>query len=396
MKETLSHLSKTISLTGKRIILRVDFNVPLDENQCILDDTRIKAVLPTIQFLQNAHAKISLLSHLGRPNGDYNVKYSLKPVFYYLEKRLKNVSFCSNFYNPPEIENGNIVLFENVRFESGEETNDESFAKHLSTLGEIYVNDAFGTVHRAHASTEGVVHYMEKNCIGFLMERELNYLDKTIRSPRQPFAAIIGGSKISSKITVLENLIPKIDKLFIGGGMVFTFLFAHRHEIGNSIVEKNAVNLVYSIEKLAKKNNTQIFLPIDIVVADKFDSNANTKIVPYTSIPQGWIGMDNGPETCKLFSRELKYCKTILWNGPMGVFEMKPFSNGTFQVAKTVSSMKQHAVTIVGGGDTVSAIEKFHMKESFCHISTGGGACLELLEGKDLPGLKVIQNVVDS
>jgi len=366
---------RDLDLKGKRVLVRVDFNVPLKDGQ-VADDTRIKASLPTIQYILEQGGKAVLVSHLGRPDGKPNDKYSLKPVAARLQELLgKPVDF-------PEPKGGVLTLLENVRFDAGEEKNDDALAKKLAAYGDVYVNDAFGTAHRAHASTAGVTKYFKQSACGFLIEKEIKYLGKVLTNPDKPFIAIMGGSKVSDKILILEQLTKKVDAIIVGGGMAYTLLKAQGKAVGNSKVEADKLDLARKILASAR-----IILPVDHVAADKFDAAAKTQVV--ADVPDGWMGLDIGPNTVELFRRELAQAKTVLWNGPLGVFEMDPFALGTKSIAKFLSQ-QQGCTTIVGGGDTAAAVEKFGVAEKMSHVSTGGGASLEFLEGKELPGIAAL------
>ncbi len=384
---------RDIDLKDKTVLVRADFNVPQDENLNITDDTRIKATLPTIKYiLENNAKKIVLMSHLGRPDGKVVAKYSLKPVALRLQELLgtpvKFLSDCVGEGIKKEIDAAKekIVLLENLRFHVEEETNDAGFAKALASLADIFVNDAFGTAHRAHASTEGVAHYL-KSVAGFLLEKEIKYLGSAIQNPQRPFMVILGGAKVSDKIGVIENLLPKSDVILIGGGMAYTFLKAEGKNIGNSKLEKDKLDLAKSILDKAKALKKDILLPIDNVVVDKIDPNAKVEIVG-ENIPDGKIAVDIGPKTITLFKERLKSAKAVVWNGPLGIFEMDAFSRGTQEIAKFLSTLG--ATTIIGGGDTAAAIVKFKLEDKMTHISTGGGASLEFMEGKVLPGIAAL------
>lgn len=390
-KKTVASLSKS-DLSGKKVLMRADFNVPVD-NGSITDDTRIRAALPTIQDLTEKGAKVILTSHFGRPKGKVNEKMRLTLVGERLSEVLgKEVKKCDDCIGDEvtstvaEMKDGDVVLLENVRFYSGEEGNDPEFAKQLASVADLYVNDAFGTAHRAHASTEGVTKYLSPSVAGYLIEQELKFLQGAIDSPQKPLAAIIGGSKVSSKIGVIEALLDKCDKLLLGGGMIFTFYKARGLSVGKSLVEEDKIELAKSLEAKAKEKGVTMLLPTDVVVADKFDPEANTQTVSIEAIPDGWMGLDIGPESAKVFQDALADCKTVIWNGPMGVFEMEKFAKGTEAIAQTLAD-KQDAITIIGGGDSVAAVEQLGLGEKMSHISTGGGASLELLEGKKLPGI---------
>jgi phosphoglycerate kinase len=396
-KQSVANLSAD-ALSGKRVLVRVDFNVPLDEQGNITDDTRIRAALPTIQDLTSKGAKVILTSHFGRPKGKVVESMRLTPVAKRLSELLgQEVVQCKDCIGEEvssavgAMQNGQVALLENVRFYAEEETNDPEFAKKLASVADLYVNDAFGTAHRAHASTEGVTHYLKPSVAGYLIEKELQYLQSAIEAPQRPLAAIIGGSKVSSKITVIETLLEKVDKLLIGGGMIFTFYRARGLSVGKSLVEDEFVELAKSLEEKAKAKGVALLLPTDVVVADKFDKDAEAQTVSVESIPDGWMGLDIGPDSIKVFQAALADCKTVIWNGPMGVFEFDKFAKGTEAIAYTLADItKTGATTIIGGGDSVAAVEKVGVADQMSHISTGGGASLELLEGKVLPGIAAL------
>ncbi|MEA3493850.1 MAG: phosphoglycerate kinase [Candidatus Margulisiibacteriota bacterium] len=385
-------------LKGKKVFVRCDFNVPLDDKQNISSDKRIKASIPTIEFLNKKGAILILASHLGRPKGEVKREMSLAPVqkrlSELLNKEVKMVSDCIG----PEVKTavsglkeGDILLLENLRFHKAETKNDPEFAKELSSLADIYVSDAFGTVHRAHASTEGIAHLLPAYA-GFLIEKELKFLGDALTEPKRPFVAIIGGAKISGKLQVLKSLLKQVDTLIVGGGMAYTFFKARGIDIGKSICEDDLIPEAKEILKAAIDEEVPFLLPIDHVVADDFSENANVQIVPRTTIPGGWQGMDIGPDTVKKFKNALKDAGTIVWNGPMGVFEMDEFAKGTLEVAKAVAKATENgAVSIIGGGDSASAVKKAGLADKMSHISTGGGASLEFLEGKVLPGIAILQ-----
>ena len=396
-KKTLANLSAA-DLSGKRALVRVDFNVPVEGGN-ITDDTRIRAALPTIQDLIQKGAKVILVSHFGRPKG-VDEKLRLTPVAKRLSELLGQEVVKSDDSIGDEVatkvaalQNGQVLLLENVRFYKEEEANDSEFAKKLAANADLYVNDAFGTAHRAHASTEGVTHYLSPSVGGYLIEKELQYLQSAIENPQRPLAAIIGGSKVSSKIGVIETLLDKCDKLLLGGGMIFTFYKARGLNVGKSLVEDDKLELAKSLEAKAKERGVTLLLPTDVVVADKFDKDANSQIVSIENIPEGWMGLDIGPDSVKMFQEALADCKSVIWNGPMGVFEFDKFAVGTEAIAHTLAEIsKKGATTIIGGGDSVAAVEKVGLADQMSHISTGGGASLELLEGKVLPGIAALND----
>jgi 3-phosphoglycerate kinase len=366
---------RDLDLHGKRVLVRVDFNVPVKDGK-VTDDTRIKASLPTIKHIVDKGGKAVLVSHLGRPDGKADLKYTLKPVAGRLQELIgKPVDFG-------EPKGGAITLLENVRFDPGEEKNDDALAKKLAAYGDVYVNDAFGTAHRAHASTAGVTKYFKQSAAGFLIDKEIQYLGKILSNPDKPFVAIMGGSKVSDKILILEQLTRKVDAIIVGGGMAYTLLKAQGKPVGNSKVEADKLDLAKKILASAR-----IVLPVDHVAADKFDAAAKTQVV--ADVPEGWMGLDIGPKTIELFQKELASAKTVLWNGPLGVFEMDPFAGGTKAIASYLAGLKG-CTTVVGGGDTAAAVEKFGVADKMSHVSTGGGASLEFLEGKELPGIAAL------
>lgn len=382
-----------------RVFVRADFNVPLDKKTGkITDDTRIRGAIPTIQYLTSKGAKVLLSSHLGRPKGGYEAKYSLAPVAPRLSELLgqdvKLVPDCVGISvqaAASQMKEGDVVLLENVRFYPEEEKNNAEFAAKLAANADVYVNDAFGTAHRAHGSTEGVAKYLSPAVAGFLLQKELNYLQGAVEVPKRPFAAIVGGSKVSSKISVIESMLHKVDKLVLGGGMVFTFLKARGISVGSSLVEDDQLELARKLEKLAAEKGVQLFLASDVVIADKFAADANHKVVDIHNIPDGWMGLDIGPKSVADIQEGLKDCKTVIWNGPMGVFEFDAFAKGTNAIAHTLADLTDKGcITIIGGGDSVAAVEKAGLGEKMSHISTGGGASLELLEGKVLPGVAAL------
>ncbi|MBD0336017.1 MAG: phosphoglycerate kinase [Cyanobacteria bacterium Co-bin13] len=396
-KKTVASLSAS-DVAGKRVLVRNDFNVPLDDQGNITDDTRIRAALPTIQDLTGKGAKVILTSHFGRPKGKVVDSMRLTPVAQRLSELLgQEVIKCDDCVGDEVaaavngMQNGQVALLENVRFYAEEEANDPEFAKKLASVADLYVNDAFGTAHRAHASTEGVTKYLSPAVAGYLIEKELQYLQNAIENPQRPLAAIVGGSKVSSKIGVIETLLEKVDKLLIGGGMIFTFYKARGLNVGKSLVEEDKLELAKLLEVKAKEKGVDLLLPTDVVVADNFAADANAQTVSIENIPDGWMGLDIGPDSIKVFQDALSQCKSAIWNGPMGVFEFDQFAQGTEAIARTLADLTgQGVVTIIGGGDSVAAVEKVGVAEKMSHISTGGGASLELLEGKELPGIAAL------
>ncbi|MFN9616822.1 MAG: phosphoglycerate kinase [Dolichospermum sp.] len=395
-KKSLASLSAA-DISGKRALVRVDFNVPVDDQGNITDDTRIRAALPTIQDLTQKGAKVILTSHFGRPKG-VDEKLRLTPVAKRLSELLGQEVIKTDDCIGDDVaakvaalDNGQVLLLENVRFYKEEEKNDPEFAQKLAANADFYVNDAFGTAHRAHASTEGVTKFLSPSVAGYLVEKELQYLQSAIEAPQRPLAAIIGGSKVSSKIGVIETLLEKCDKLIIGGGMIFTFYKARGLSVGKSLVEEDKLELAKSLEAKAKERGVALLLPTDIVAADKFAPDANATTVSIENIPADGMGLDIGPDSVKVFQAALADCKTVIWNGPMGVFEFDKFAKGTEAIAHTLADIsKTGAITIIGGGDSVAAVEKVGLADQMSHISTGGGASLELLEGKILPGIAAL------
>jgi 3-phosphoglycerate kinase len=391
---------KDIDLKNKKVLVRVDYNVPINDKGEVDDDTRIKESLPTLNYLLEQNCAIILMSHLGRPKGKPEEKYSLKPVAKRLEELLKRkVIMAKGIIDEEtkklakELKNGEVLLLENVRFDPREEKNDDQFAKELASLvgdNGVFVQDAFGSVHRAHASTHAVAKFLPAVC-GFLLQKEITYFDKILTSPENPFIAILGGAKVSDKIGVIENLLDKVNAIIIGGAMAYTFLLSRGISVGNSLVEQDKLDLAKELLKKAEQKNVNILLPIDHIVTQKIEPTAETKYVDSVDIPNGYMGVDIGKNTIARISNIILSAKTIVWNGPMGVFEIDKFAEGTKQVAALIKeATKQGATTVVGGGDSVSAIKKFKLEGGFSHISTGGGASLELLEGKKLPGIEVL------
>ncbi|MCX6151911.1 MAG: phosphoglycerate kinase [Ignavibacteriales bacterium] len=389
-----------IELKGKRVLVRVDFNVPLDENLKITDDIRITSSLPTIKKIISEGGKAILMSHLGRPKGGPNPKYSLKPTAIRLSELLgvevKMAPDCIGDQVKAIVnllKDGDVLILENVRFHPEEEKNDPEFAKKLAELGDVYINDAFGSAHRAHASTEGVTKYIKVCAAGYLMQKELDYLGKAISEPERPYVAILGGAKISGKIDVIQNLFPKVDTLIIGGGMAYTFYKAMGYEIGHSLLEAEKIDLAKEILEKAKTAKVNFLLPVDVVVAAEFKNDSPSSVVDIKNIPADQQGLDIGPKSIELFSKEVLKAKTVIWNGPMGVFEFDNFAKGTDAIAKAlVEATSKGATTIIGGGDSAAAIKKAGLEDKVSHVSTGGGASLEFLEGKILPGVEALNN----
>ncbi len=384
-----------VDIKGKRVFIRADFNVPLNGNQNITDDTRIRCTLPTINHAIDEGAKVILCSHLGRPKGKRVEQFSLAPVAKRLKRLLNKEVIFANDCVGEEVEKivskmkaGDVLLLENLRFHPGEESNDEGFSKALAKLADVYVNDAFGAAHRSHASIAGITKYVPVSVAGFLMKKEIDYLEGAVANPVRPFVAVLGGAKVSGKIGVIENLGGKVDKVIIGGGMAFTFIKAMGYEVGDSLVEEGMLEFANKIRKKAQDRGVKFYIPVDCVVARSMDAGAETMIVTMQEIPKGWKALDIGPASVKLFTEALTNAKTIIWNGPMGVFEMDAFSRGTTAVARAVAD--SYATTIVGGGDTALAAHRAGVSESFSFISTGGGAALQLLEGSPLPGLTAL------
>lgn len=383
-----------LDIRGKRVFIRVDFNVPLDENLKVTDDRRIRSALPTINYAIDEGAKVILASHLGRPKGKVSPRASLAPIAKRLQRLLdKDVIFADdcighqveNFVS--KMKGGDVLLLENLRFHPGEEKNEEDFAKALAKLADAYINDAFGAAHRAHASIVGIPKFVPA-AAGFLLKREIEYLKGVVLNPVRPFVAILGGAKVSGKIGVLENLVDKVDKVIVGGGMAFTFIKAMGYEIGNSLVETEMLDFANSIREKLIRNNVKFYLPVDCVIAQSMEPGVETKLVTTQEIPRGWLALDIGPASVRLFSEAIQDAKTVIWNGPMGVFELDAFSRGTYAIAHSVADA--YALTIVGGGDTDLAVHKAGVSDSISFISTGGGASLQLLEGKELPGIAAL------
>ena len=392
-KKTMMHIDPH----GKKVFVRVDFNVPMDEHQHITNDTRIRATLPTIQHLLNAGAAVILACHVGRPTEAREPQFSTRPIVARLEECLgQPVKWAPDCVGPEaekaaaDLKPGEVLLLENLRYHKAEKKNDPEFAKQLASLADIAVDDAFGVAHRAHASNVGITAYLE-TVAGFLMEKEINYIGKTLEAPKRPFVAIIGGAKVSDKIGVIENMIDKVDTIIIGGGMAHTFDASKGYPIGDSLCERDKIDLAKQLLEKAEKKGVKVVLPVDVVIADKFAADANTKTVDVDKVPDGWQALDSGAKTSEEYVNALKGAKTVIWNGPMGVFEFDAFAKGTEAVARAVAqATKEGAISIVGGGDSIAALKKTGLSEKISHISTGGGATLELLEGKVLPGIAAL------
>ncbi len=389
-----------LNLSGKKVLIRVDFNVPLNDKFEITDDTRIQAALPTIQKVISSGGSPILMSHLGRPKDAYELKFSLKHIVPHLSKLVgKEVKFAEDCIGEETIQMvkslqpGEVLLLENLRFHKEEKKGDEGFSGELARLADVYINDAFGTAHRAHASTTIVAKFFpEEKAFGYLIKKELTNMDKVLLNPEKPFTAIMGGAKVSDKILLIGNLLEKVDNLIIGGGMTYTFIKAQGGKTGNSIVEEDKLQLALDLIQKAKEKNVNIFIPTDNVVADKFDNDANTKITGTDTVPDGWMGLDIGPEAITNLKEVILASKTILWNGPMGVFEMSSFQTGTKSIAEAIAeATSKGAFSLIGGGDSVAAINKYKLKDKVSYVSTGGGAMLEYMEGKELPGIKAIK-----
>ena len=387
---------KDIDLKGKKVFVRCDFNVPMDENQNITDNARIVGALPTIKYLLEQNCKIILASHLGRPKGEFKPEFSLAPVAKELSKLLgqevimaKDVIGEDACEKAANLKEGEILLLENVRFHKEETDNDPEFSKKLASMAEVYVNDAFGTAHRAHSSTTGIASYLPA-VSGFLIEKELKFLGNAVNNPERPFVAILGGAKVSDKIGVIDSLLEKVDTLMIGGGMAYTFFKAQGYEVGKSICEMDKLDLAKEAMEKAKQKGVKLMLPVDTKVGKEFKEDTESKIVSYKEIPEDWEGFDIGPETIKMFEEELRKAKTVVWNGPLGLFEFDQFAIGTNAIAKVLSEID--ATTIIGGGDSAAAVKKAGLEDKMTHISTGGGASLEFLEGKKLPGIEALMD----
>lgn len=392
----LKKTMEDVAVKGKRVFVRVDFNVPMADGQ-ITDDTRIRAAIPTIKYLVEQGAKTILASHMGRPKGEVNEDMRLTAVGIRLQeligqpvKKLDESIGANVEQTVAEMAEGDIVLLENVRFHKGEEKNDEELAKAFAALADVYVNDAFGAAHRAHATTEGIAKHVEFAVSGYLMQKELDVLGKALSTPERPFTAIIGGAKVKDKIGVIENLLDQVDHLIIGGGLSFTFIKALGHDIGKSLLEEDKIELAKSFIALAKEKGVELHMPIDAVVANEFSKDADIKVVDVDAIPADWMGLDIGPKTAAKYAQVIGESKLIIWNGPMGVFELEPFANGTKTVAQAMATTAGY--TVIGGGDSAAAVEKFEVAEKMDHVSTGGGASLELMEGKELPGIVALND----
>jgi len=404
VKKSVEDLSEA-DLKGKKVLIRCDLNVPLNKDLAITDETRITASVPTIEYLTKKGAKVIACSHLGRPKDGPEEKFSLKPVAKRMGEIMgKDIKCAPDCKATDEVKamvdgmaEGDVIVLENTRFYKGETKNDPELAESMASLADLFVNDAFGTAHRAHSSTEGVTKFLKPNVSGFLLKKELDYLKGAVDAPQKPMAAIVGGAKVSTKIPVIESMLDKVDKLIIGGGMVFTFLKARGLSVGNSLVEDDLLELVKKLEVQAKEKGVEVILPSDIACGDAFPADGKEvgfKVTPADAIPDGWLGLDNGPQATEDIKKALADCKTIIWNGPMGVFESPQFNKGTYEIAECLAELteKNGAITIIGGGDSVSAVNKSGLSEKMSHISTGGGASLELLEGKVLPGVAALDN----
>ncbi len=387
---------RDVEVAGRRVLVRVDFNVPLDEHGRVADDRRIRESLPTVQYLLERGAAVVLMSHLGRPGGRVVEDLRMAPVGERLAELLgRPVQVLPDCVGPQveaavaRLRPGEVALLENLRFHPGEEANDPEFAAALARLGDLYVNDAFGTAHRAHASTVGVARYLPA-VAGLLMEKEIRYLSRLLESPDRPFVAVLGGKKVSDKIGVLQNLLPRVDAVLVGGGMAYTFLRAQGYQVGQSVLEEDKLELARELVELAQRRGVELLLPEDVVVAERLDAEAPRRTVAVQDIPEGWMGVDIGPRTAQRFARVVEDARLVVWNGPMGVFEVAPFAEGTRVVAEAVARCR--GTTVVGGGDTAAAVEQFGLLDRFDHVSTGGGATLEFLEGRELPGIRVLED----
>lgn len=389
---------KDIDITNKKVFIRCDFNVPLDEFLNITDDRRVKSAIPTIKYCLDQGCSVILASHLGRPKGVYEEKYSLEPVYKRLIRLLNcdikfsdDVVGADSVKKASELQSGEILLLENLRFEKGETKNDEEFAQKLANLADVYINDAFGVCHRAHASVEAITRFFDEksSAAGFLLQKEVEFSQNLLRRPTRPFVAVVGGSKVSGKLQALKNLLPKVDKILIGGGMAFTFLKSQGLDIGNSLVEDDLLDDARDILEEAKKIGVKLYLPVDVVAAQTCSQDSTIKFVTVQEIPKGWMGLDIGPATSRMFREALNDAQTILWNGPMGVFELEKFAKGSFKISHAIS--EAHATTVVGGGDTADVVARAGDADEMTFISTGGGASLELIEGKELPGIKPLR-----
>ncbi len=385
---------KDLDLEGKKVFIRCDFNVPMDDFGNISDDRRIRSALATINYCLDKNCAVILASHFGRPKGEVIKQYSLAPIALRLQQLLKRDVVLANdvtgedaMQKAKTLERHKVLLLENLRFEPGETTNDEVLSKSLASMAEFYINDAFGVSHRAHASVEGITHFFDKShkAAGFLLEKEINFLGKLVNNPVRPFAAVVGGSKVSGKLEALINLLPKVDKVFIGGGMAFTFLKQMGYNVGASLVEDDLMPEAQHIMDEAKRLGVKFYLPVDVIAADRFSQDAVSKIVTAQEIPENWMGLDIGPATVRLYREALNDVQTVLWNGPMGVYEMEKFARGSSKIAHFIAD--SYATTVVGGGDTADLVQRIGLNEEMSFISTGGGASLELLEGKELPGV---------
>ena len=400
MKRTIRDIE---NWQGRRALVREDLNVPMDDNGNITDATRIQEAVPTLRYLVKQNARVIVMAHFGRPKGQKKSEFSLAPVAKRLQELMPDVTVktTQDTFSPEVVmamdglKNGEILVLENTRFDPGEEANSPEFAKKLASLADVYVNDAFGAAHRAHASTEGVAHFVQEKVAGLLMEKEIEALSGLLKTPERPFAAIIGGSKVSTKFSVLESLLDKVDHLVIGGGMMFTFLKAQGFSVGKSLVEDDFLDQARALMEKAKQKGVNLVLPSDVVIADKFDADAQSLVVDIHAIPEGWMGLDIGPESMDAIQQVLGESRTVFWNGPLGVFEFPAFAKGTDYVARflAMQTKENGCKTVLGGGDTVAALDVFHIPpEAYTHVSTGGGASMEFIEGKELPGIAVLED----